>query len=103
MDRMLIDETGLILCGRLSEAGDFYTRITGLMGMAALEDDEGLFLKNVGSIHTCFMRFSIDVIYMDAQLKVLDKETLKPWSLGKPVKGAVHTLELKEQRGSLFI
>ena len=51
------------LLERVGLADDFRLRFLGLMGRSHLPKGEGLFLKKVGSVHTCFMRFTIQVIY----------------------------------------
>lgn len=83
-------------------ASNFYQRFVGLMGKQQLNDGEGLLLMKCSSIHTCFMRFAIDVLYLDTKFRVLDCETVYPWRLGKLVKGACHILELPAGCGSRF-
>ncbi len=77
-------------------ADSFWTRFKGLMLRKSLKPGEALLLKNCSSIHCCFMRFTIDVIYLDDNMTVLDTESVKPWRLGKIVKGAKHVLETEE-------
>ncbi|MFR6328249.1 MAG: hypothetical protein ACLUOI_05100 [Eisenbergiella sp.] len=43
------------LLERVGLADDFRLRFLGLMGRSHLPKGEGLFLKKVGSVHTCFM------------------------------------------------
>ena len=75
-------------------ADTFWRRFIGLMGKRALPPTDGLLLMRCGSIHTCFMRFPIDVIYLSKEMTVLDTETVRPWRTGKRVRHAGHTLEL---------
>ena len=82
------------LVPQLEIADSFARRFIGLMGRRSMGAGEGLLLKQCGSIHTCFMRFPIDVIYLSHAYTVLDSETVKPWRAGKLVKGAAHVLEL---------
>lgn len=77
-------------------ANSFWTRFMGLMGRAQLEASEGLLLMKTNSIHTCFMRFPIDVIYLDQDYTVLHVQTVAPWRVGALVKGTKHVLELAE-------
>jgi uncharacterized membrane protein (UPF0127 family) len=52
----------------------------GLMGRRSLPAGEGLLLKPAPSIHTAFMRFSIDVIFLDRDLQVVRLvDGLPPW------------------------
>lgn len=72
------------------------SKFLGLMGKKSLDPDSGLLLKNCGSIHCFFMRFTIDVIYLSSAYEVLYTETVKPWRLGRIVRHTKHTLELPE-------
>lgn len=71
----------------------FVKRLQGLMFRSAHPPDQGLLLSPCSSIHTCFMRFPIDVVYLDNDFTVLAKETVVPWRIGKHVKGAKMVLE----------
>ncbi len=75
-------------------ARTFSSRLRGLMGRASLGEEEGLFLSNCSRVHCCFMRFPIDVLYLDSNLRGIEVETLFPWQLGKRVKGTCHVLEM---------
>jgi uncharacterized membrane protein (UPF0127 family) len=66
----------------------------GLMGRRALPAGEGLLLTPAPSIHTGFMRFPIDVIFLDRELHVLKLvEELRPWRMAA-ARGARSVLEL---------
>ena len=80
---------------RVIKADTFFSRLRGLMGRKDLPAGEGLLLVPCPQIHTCFMRFSIDAVFCNKQGKVLYvKEQMKPWRLGKFVRGGYYTLEL---------
>lgn len=52
------------------------------MGCRSLDVGKGLFLRPCTSIHTCFMRFPIDVIFLDAHDRVLKvRKHVRPWRL----------------------
>lgn len=91
---MVIKSKGAIIADKVREADTFVAKFKGLMFRKSLGEGEGLLLKKCGSIHTNFMRFPIDVIYLSEDNAVLYAETVIPWRLGKHVKGAKHTLEL---------
>jgi uncharacterized membrane protein (UPF0127 family) len=48
-----------------------WSRMVGLLGRAALAPGEGLHLAPCGSVHTFCMRFPIDVLYLDRDLRVV--------------------------------
>lgn len=91
------DDTGIFL-ERVAIADNFWTRFWGLMGRRKIDLAEGLFLKKVSCIHTCFMRFPICAVYLDKNLCVVDKEVIKPWRCGKFCKEAAHVLELHQEQ-----
>lgn len=97
--KVAVTQDGKQIYSDISVAADFYHRFIGLMGKKLLNEGEGLLLKKCSSIHTCFMHFPIDVIYLDRDFRVLYCETVYPWRLGKLVKGACHILELPEGSG----
>jgi uncharacterized membrane protein (UPF0127 family) len=75
----------------------------GLLGRRALEPGAGLFLRPARSVHTAFMRFAIDVVFLDRDLTVLGfKPNLRPWRVAA-WRGAHVVLELRagecERRG----
>jgi uncharacterized membrane protein (UPF0127 family) len=80
MSAALLDAEGRIVCHRVSVADTPRTRLRGLLGRDALPTGEGLLLRPAGSIHTAFMRFPIDVVFLDRDLHVLRVVTeLEPW------------------------
>jgi uncharacterized membrane protein (UPF0127 family) len=77
---VLTKQDGTIVCGRCSVADTFLTRLRGLLGRSALAPDEGLLLRPAGSIHMFFMRFPVDAVFCDRELRVLRVvRDLRPW------------------------
>jgi uncharacterized membrane protein (UPF0127 family) len=72
---------GTALCdGVLAER--LLPRMRGLLGRASLPAGEGILLRPAPSIHTAFMRFPIDALFLDADLTVLGIEAdLRPWRI----------------------
>jgi uncharacterized membrane protein (UPF0127 family) len=69
-----------VVCRRCAVADRPLSRLLGLMGRRALQPGEGLLLKPTPSIHTWFMRFPIDAVFLDSELRVLGvKPELGPW------------------------
>jgi uncharacterized protein len=78
-------------------AATFGKRFLGLMFRKSLPEGGGMLLLPCGSIHMCFMRMRLDIAYTDGSLRVLAVEnSLKPWRVGKYVKGAKAVLELPD-------
>ncbi len=76
-------------------ANTFFRRLKGLLGSAPLSDGEGLLLVNEKSIHTFFMTFPIDVIYIDEQKKVIRlDDNVVPNKIGKHLSNSRYILEV---------
>jgi len=59
-----------------------WARLRGLLGYETLPAGHGLWLRPCNSVHCWFMRFAIDVIYLDEQQRVLQvRAQLRPWQL----------------------
>jgi uncharacterized membrane protein (UPF0127 family) len=70
------------------------SRMRGLLGRSGLPAGEGLLLRPAPSIHTAFMRFPIDALFLDRELRVLQiVERLRPWRVASK-RGARAVLEL---------
>ncbi|MDQ4030583.1 MAG: DUF192 domain-containing protein [Actinomycetota bacterium] len=87
-------EDGSVVCERCKLADSAPARLRGLLGRKSLPPDEGVLLRPAGSVHTAFMRFSIDVVFLDRELAVLDVvHELAPWRAAAR-RGAKAVLEL---------
>ena len=71
---------GAPVCEHLVVADKPWTRLRGLLGRAELSPEEGILLRPAGSVHTAFMRFAIDVVFLDKSLRVLKiARQVPPW------------------------
>src|SRR5438876_6259023 len=72
-----------------------WTRMRGLLGRKDLAPGRGLLIDPCSSVHMFFMRFPIDVVYLNKEDEVVRIATdLKPWRLSFGGKGAKRTIEL---------
>ncbi len=70
-------------------------RCIGLIGKGKLQPGEGLFITGCGSIHTFFMRFPIDIIFLDGHNRVVKvAENLRPYRIFLGPLSAKSVLEL---------
>lgn len=85
---------GDVVCDDCLVADSPLTRLRGLLGRRELPPGEGLLLRPAGAIHTSFMRFPIDVVFLDRELQVVGVvDGLRPWrAAGR--RGAHAVLEL---------
>jgi uncharacterized membrane protein (UPF0127 family) len=66
----------------------------GLLGRKELPTGEGILLRPAGSIHTFFMRFPIDVVFLDRELRVVAiAPDVPPWRM-RGARGAKAVVEL---------
>ncbi len=85
---------GRVVCERCLVAESPLARLKGLLGRAALAESEGILLRPASSIHTAFMRFPIDAVFLDGGLRVVGVVPgLKPWRVAG-CRGARAVLEL---------
>lgn len=88
------DTKGNVVVSNVREATSMWARFWGLMGRASLADDGGLLLRPCSSVHTFFMRFPIDAVFLDSDLRVLAvRPDLGPWRTAGH-RGARAVLEL---------
>ena len=73
---------GTVLASHLEVAGTGETRRKGLLGRECLLPGEGLWISPCESVHTFFMRFAIDLVYLDRKLQVKKvRRNVGPWRL----------------------
>jgi uncharacterized protein len=83
-----------VVCDPCTVADRVLTRMRGLLGRSELSAGEGLLLRPTPSIHTWFMRFPIDAVFLDRDLRVLAvRDQLGPWRMAGH-RGARAVLEL---------
>ena len=71
---------GRPVCERCVIARSPLAKMRGLLGRSRLDQGEGLLLKGASSIHTAFMRFPIDAVFLDAdQVVVKVAADVRPW------------------------
>lgn len=82
---------------KIACADTFLKRFRGLM----CRDDfcEVMVFSNLksSSLHTFFMKFEIDVYFLDKNKVIFEKTSLKPWKVYKPKKSAHYILETKKK------
>lgn len=84
-----------VIVSQLKLANNFLTRLKGLIGAAPLSAQQGILISPCQQVHTHFMGFSIDVVFLDKQLKVLHIiHNMPPWRFSKFIKSAYYVLEL---------
>ncbi|MEK7390496.1 MAG: DUF192 domain-containing protein [Elusimicrobiota bacterium] len=87
---------GVPIAVNVTRADNPASRSRGLIGRRDMDGDEGLWIDPCPMIHTFFMSFPIDVLFLDADLRVRRvMEDLRPWRVSPWVWSARSVLELK--------
>ena len=85
------------LAEKARRAGGFLARGRGLMLSSPLPAGGGLVLDPCNSIHMFFMRYPLDIIFVSNDGRVVFMyRSIKPWRMGRVVRGAQMAIELPE-------
>ena len=80
---VLVGPAGQIVCERCEVADGPVSRMRGLIGSTRLPRGRGMLIRPTWFVHTAFMRFPVDVIFLDRDLTVLAvREHVQPWRTG---------------------
>lgn len=94
MKKLINERTGEVILEDLRIADTFYARFRGLMGRPSIPENAGLMIKPCNSVHCFFMKFPIDVIFLDKDDRVVHiAGSMKPGSISPVVKRAKYVIE----------
>jgi uncharacterized membrane protein (UPF0127 family) len=86
---------GTVVAAHVEVAEGVVSRFLGLMGRAELPEGHGLALRPCNSIHMFFMRFPLDVLFVDGDGRVVRVlHSIRPWRASTLVRGAKAAIEL---------
>lgn len=86
---------GAVLADRAQVARSWWSRGWGLLGRSKLTEGEGLVIDPCSSVHTWFMRFPIDLVYVDRSGTVLKTEmAVPPYRFSAVFRGHASVIEL---------
>jgi uncharacterized membrane protein (UPF0127 family) len=102
--RLVERASGRVVVERLELADRFWSRLVGLQFRGGLPSGQALLLIPCGSVHTCWLRFPIDIAALDRQGRVLSvRRAVAPWRAVLLPRGAwavlessAHSLQLAE-------
>lgn len=96
MESLYNKTQNLKLSSQVFIAKTLYSRTKGLLGKSKLEDKEILWILSCNSIHTFFMQFAIDCVFLDKNLLVCAiRSHIPPWRILLPIIKARSVLEMK--------
>jgi uncharacterized membrane protein (UPF0127 family) len=92
-----IKENNMKIVENVIVADCFFKRLRGLMFTKELPPESAMLIHPCSSIHTFFMNYTIDVLYLDKNYKILAiDEEMKPGRIGKIRNNAVAVVELSK-------
>lgn len=98
--RLVERVTGRVVVGRLEIADRFWSRFVGLQFRAAPPPGFGLLLAPCASIHTCWMRFALDLVMLDRAGRMVEvRRGVHPWRLVVPSVPTFAILEIPSDGG----
>jgi uncharacterized membrane protein (UPF0127 family) len=79
--KLIVNKTrGTVVCERAEIASTPWRRTRGLLGRDGLKAGEGMLIEPAPSIHSAFMRFEFDAVFLDRNLEVLKVvERIRPF------------------------
>lgn len=93
--RLIDDATGRVVVNSLEVADTAWKRLVGLQFRKSLPSGAGLLIVPCASVHTCWVRFPIDLVFLGDDGTVLGvKHNLRPWRIALAPRGTLATLEL---------
>lgn len=93
---MVTNETkGTVLASHLKIAETFLSRLIGLLGQRSLEEGKSLLIRGDSSLHTFFMSFDIDVVFLDRENRITKiRKRLPPFRIALAPGKTFSALEL---------
>lgn len=85
-----------VVSSNVKIAKNFFDRAIGLMFKPPLKDYDSLLISPCRSIHTCFMTYSLDIIFLDQNYKIIKIiRNMRPWRMTLIYWRASQVLELE--------
>jgi len=83
--RLSVEASGKTLLENLEVANTLWSRTKGLLGRSQLPANEALWILRCNTIHTFFMRFPIDVVFLNRKMVVTSvMKNVRPGRLVMP-------------------
>ena len=93
------EDRNRLLLTRVMRTCTMFERMRGLLGSPPLEQEQGLLIMPCSSIHTFFMQYSIDLVFLNKHWQIEKLvSALKPWRMAW---GPGATMVLEMQAGTI--
>jgi uncharacterized protein len=98
--RLIREADGTILVPEVEVLASLGQRLKGLLGQTSLEPGRAVWLSPCGSIHTFFMRFDLDLIFLGGDFRVVRLvRGVRPWRM---VAGGLRARGVVEMQSGWF-
>jgi|TARA_B100001094_G_C17513529_1_gene476763 hypothetical protein len=95
MANLINAETGEIILTEFVFARSFWKRFVGLMFRKSLPQGFGIWIMPCKSVHTMWMRISIDIHFLDSNNSVIEiRKNVQPWRVVLAPKNTESVLEI---------
>ncbi len=95
MTRLVNVRSGALIASDVERARTVRERLKGLLGRDGLPEGQALVIAPCTSIHTFFMRFPIDVLFVDGSSRIVRAiGDLRPWRATRVYPSAALVVEL---------
>lgn len=95
--KLINKKNGKILATDIKVANNSYTRTIGLLLKSEFNTGEGLRLVPCNCIHSCFMKFKFDAVFIDKNNQIVHLiKNMSPWRFSRIVFSAHSVVELPE-------
>ena len=82
MSQLINKTTKQMMAEKILYSHSFFKRVRGLLGYSDLDSSQTMWIKPCSCIHTLFMKFPIDVVFVDKNLCVQSiHENIAPWKV----------------------
>ena len=98
--KIISNRTKKVICNKAKVAETLLSRTIGLMFSKKMQGFDGLLIKQCNSIHTFFMKYPIDVVFLSKDYMVIDYvKKILPWRMTWMRFKASQVLELESEEG----
>lgn len=102
--QIYVSKNGYQLAANAKIASSFLERLKGLMFISEMRDFDALLIEKCNSVHNCFVRFPIDLIFLNREFEVVKiVKNFKPWRFSRIYLKATQVLELPAGKVKDFV
>jgi uncharacterized membrane protein (UPF0127 family) len=76
--KLIHSKSNQTLLAEIAQADTLSSRLKGLLGRKNLSSHQGLWIRRCNSIHTFFMQFNIDCLFLNSNMQVVSWKTNIP-------------------------